>query len=216
MVTNLSATNSIVSQWMSEIRDTAMQADRSRFRRNIERIGEACAYEISKTLRYKSETVTTPLGQSLCAVLETQPVVATILRAGLPLFNGILNFFDDADGAFIGAYRKHHPDESFEICQQYLTNPPLDDRPLIIADPMLATGASIVLALDSILANENPSVIHIVCVIACREGIDYVQKRFPNAYIWAAAIDDELSQKGYIVPGLGDAGDLSFGKKRQS
>ena len=216
MVTNLSVSNSLISEWVREIRDIDVQNDRSRFRRNLERMGEVTAYEISKTLPYKYIDVQTPMAEATCAVLEAQPVIATILRAGLPLYQGLLNFFDKADSGFIGAYRKHHSDETFEIDQQYVTCPPLAGRPLIVADPMLATGASLILAISSLLEYDQPSQIHIVTAISCTVGIEAIVHRFPDAHIWAAVIDDELTSKGYIVPGLGDAGDLSFGKKRQA
>jgi len=216
MVTNLSDVNSLLRTWIREIRDIGMQNDRARFRRNLERIGEVAAYEISKTLNYEDITVTTPLGEASCAALSQQPVIATILRAGLPLQQGLLNYFDHADAAFIAAYRKHNRDGSFEIEQQYLTAPDLEKRVLIIADPMLATGASLALSIDALLENGNPSSIHLVTAIACTEGIDYVLRRHPEVTIWTGDIDYELTGKSYIVPGLGDAGDLSFGSKRQS
>ncbi|MGN6477740.1 MAG: uracil phosphoribosyltransferase [Flavipsychrobacter sp.] len=216
MVTNLSLHNSILSEWVRQIRDVEVQADRMRFRRNMERIGEIAAYEISKTLPYKLISVQTPMGQSECFELEHQPVLATILRAGVPLHQGLLNYFDQADNAFVAAYRKHHRDGSFEIDQQYLTCPELEGRPLIIADPMLATGASLVLTLENLTDGCKPSVIHFVSAIACTEGIDLVTRKFPDVHIWTAAIDDELTARGYIVPGLGDAGDLAYGVKKQS
>lgn len=215
MIINLSNENTILSEWVREIRDTNLHEHRMLFRRNMERIGEICAYEISKKLPYKNITVQTPLGETSCAVLEEQPVLATILRAGIPLHQGLLNYFDKADCAFVAAYRKHHRDGSFEIEQQYATSPSIKNRPLIIADPMLATGASLILALQTLTDNEKPSQIHIATAIACTVGIEQVKRQFPNAYIWAAAIDDELTAKGYIVPGLGDAGDLSYGSKLQ-
>lgn len=216
MVTNLSQQNSLLGEWMCEIRDSLVQSDRMRFRRNMERIGEIAAYEISCILPYKEITVQTPMGESVCNVLATQPVLGTILRAGVPLHQGLLNYFDKADNAFIAAYRKHHRDGSFEIEQQYVTCPDINGRPLIIADPMLATGASLVLALETLLGMGKPSEIHVVCVIACTVGVEYLQRKFPDVHIWAGDIDDELTAKGYIVPGLGDAGDLSFGEKMQS
>jgi len=216
MVTNLSSLNSLVSEWVREIRDTSIQHDRLRFRRNMERIGEVTAYEISRVLPYREITVQTPLGEAPCVELEQQPVLATILRAGIPLHQGLLNYFDKADNAFVAAYRKHHRDGSFEIAQHYMTSPPVEGRPLIIADPMLATGASLVLALQTLTEEEQPSQLHIVTAIACTVGIEYVERKFPGAYIWAATIDEELTARGYIVPGLGDAGDLAYGSKRQS
>lgn len=216
MVTNLSDINSLLSGWVRELRDTSIQNDRLRFRRNLERIGEVAAYEISKVLPYKNITIQTPLGEAECVELEQQPVLATILRAGVPLHHGLLNYFDRGDNAFIAAYRKHHRDGSFEIEQHYVTSPSIDGRPLILADPMLATGSSLVLALQTLTENEKPSQIHVVCAIACTIGIEYLERKFPEVQIWSAAIDDELTARGYIVPGLGDAGDLSYGTKRQS
>jgi len=215
MVVNLSVQNSIVSEWMSEIRSTVVQEDRMRFRRNMERIGEVAAYEISKQLPYIETTVQTPMGESTLYTLAKQPVLATILRAGIPLHQGLLNYFDKADAAFIAAYRKHHRDGSFEIEQQYITCPLLHDRTVIIADPMLATGASLLITLQALMAYGTPGTVHIVAAIACSEGIENILRKFPDANIWAGDIDDELTAKGYIVPGLGDAGDLAFGNKRQ-
>jgi uracil phosphoribosyltransferase len=216
MVKNLSEQHSLISNWISEIRDSSIQADRMRFRRNIERIGEATAYEISKTLEWKEVETTTPLGISISRVLKTQPVIATILRAGMPLHHGMLNYFDKADNAFIAAYRKHHPDGSFEISLEYLSSPSLDGRPLIICDPMLATGASLVKTIEFLKREGNFTELHIASVIACTEGIDFIRRNAPQAKIWCGAIDEELTAKGYIVPGLGDAGDLAYGEKQQS
>ncbi len=216
MVTNLSDTNSLLSIWMREIRDTGVQSDRMRFRRNMERIGEIAAYEISKTLVYEEVTVQTPMGEAASLQLSGEPVLATILRAGIPLHQGLYNFFDKADGAFVAAYRKHHRDGTFEIKQEYVTTPQLDGRTLIIADPMLATGASLGLAIATLLQNGTPVAIHIVAAIACTEGIEYISRKFPEAFIWAGAIDEELTARGYIVPGLGDSGDLSYGNKMQN
>lgn len=216
MIINLSENNSILSNWIAQLRDVNVQTDRMRFRRNLERIGEIAAYELSKKLEYTERDVETPLGEAKCAELTHKPVIATILRAGLPLHQGLLNYFDDADNAFVAAYRKHHRDGSFEIEQQYSTCPSIDGRPLIIADPMIATGQSLVISLKSIINNEKPSQIHIVCAIACSVGLEYVKRKYPEAYIWAGAVDDELTAKAYIVPGLGDAGDLAFGEKKQS
>lgn len=215
MVYNLSVQHSLLSHWVAEIRDVTLQQDRMRFRRNMERIGEVAAYELSKTLPFSESTVQTPLGEAPAGMLASQPVLATILRAGLPLHEGLLHYFDRADCAFIAAYRKHHRDGSFEIEQHYITCPSLDGRILIIADPMLATGASLLLALETLLGYGQPAQIHIVTAIACSIGIEHVIRRFPDAYVWAGDIDDELTAKGYIVPGLGDAGDLAFGSKQQ-
>ena len=182
----------------------------------MERIGEVSAYEISKLLPYKEVVVQTSLGEAVCMELEQQPVLATILRAGVPLHQGLLNYFDKADNSFLAAYRKHHRDGSFEIQQHYVTSPGIDKRPLIIADPMIATGASLELAIRTLTENETPSQIHIVTAIACTVGIEMIERKFPEVYIWAAAIDEELTARGYIVPGLGDAGDLAYGGKLQS
>ncbi|MBS1616650.1 MAG: uracil phosphoribosyltransferase [Bacteroidetes bacterium] len=216
MITNLSEHHSLLQVWMRALRDVALQNDRARFRRNLERIGEIAAFEISKSLPYEEITVQTPMGECTCYALSQQPVVATILRAGLPLHQGVMNFFDEADAAFIAAYRRHKRDGSFEIAQQYLTAPNLNDRDLILADPMLATGASLALSLDVLKATGKPSSIHVVSAIACTEGIDLIMRRHPEVHIWAGAIDEELTARGYIVPGLGDAGDLSFGPKTQA
>lgn len=201
---------------MREIRDNNIQGDRMRFRRNMERIGEIAAYELSKTLPYNDIVVQTPMGEASCRELAEQPVLATILRAGVPLHQGLYNYFDRADAAFVAAYRKHNRDGSFEIKQEYVTCPPLDNRPLIVADPMLATGSSLVLAIDALLENGTPQSLHIVTAIASTQGIDYVSRKFPDAHIWTGDIDEELTAKAYIVPGLGDAGDLSYGSKRQN
>lgn len=216
MVVNLSKHYSVMCDWINEIRDMELQCDRMRFRRNLERIGEVAAYEISKTLAFNQVDTQTPLGISNSKSLQQQPILGTILRAGLPLHQGLLNFFDKADNAFVSAYRKHHPDGSFEISMEYVACPELDDRVVILSDPMLATGASLVKTIQALREEGNPKEIHIVCVIACTVGIEYVHRNEPNAKIWCGAIDDELTAKGYIVPGLGDAGDLAFGAKQQS
>ena len=215
MVINLSDDHSLVSNWVSELRDVDIQTDRMRFRRNLEKIAEVAAYEISKKLPWVEKETTTPLGISLCKVLEKQPVLATILRAGLPMHQGLLNYFDRADNAFISAYRKHQPDGTFEINLDYISCPDMEDRVVIISDPMLATGSSLVKTLQYIREEGSPSEIHIVCAIACTVGIEYVTRAEPRATIWCGDIDDELTAKGYIVPGLGDAGDLAYGVKVQ-
>lgn len=215
MVINLSEKYSLVSDWVCELRDVQIQQDRMRFRRNLERIGEVAALEISRTLAYVEKETTTPLGVSTSRVLRDQPVLATILRAGIPLHQGLLNYFDKADNAFISAYRKHNRDGSFEISLDYISSPDIENRVLIIADPMLATGSSLVKTIQYLRAEGHPSEIHIVTAIACTVGIEYVQRSEPQVKIWCAAIDEELTAKGYIVPGLGDAGDLAFGAKVQ-
>ena len=216
MVKNLSEHHSLVSNWISELRDTSVQGDRMRFRRNIERIGEIIAYEISKTLPWEEQDITTPLGISKVKLLKSQPVLGTILRAGLPLHQGMLNYFDKADNAFIAAYRKHHTDGSFDISLEYLSCPVIDNRVLIICDPMLATGASLVKTIDLLKKEGTPSELHVAAVIASTEGIDFLRRHEPTVKIWCGSIDEELTAKGYIVPGLGDAGDLAFGEKSQS
>ena len=213
MLYNLSENNSLINQFVAELRDIHLQKDRFRFRKNIERIGEICAYELSKTLPWKTETITTPLGQKQMRTLAEQPVVATILRAGLPLHQGITNYFPGADNCFISAFRRHKPDGSFDIVVEYLAAPDLNNRIVILADPMLATGQSVVLACKAMLKNGKPKELHIVNLIGSTEGIAHVQQHLPEATIWIAAVDEELNHHGYIVPGLGDAGDLSFGEK---
>jgi uracil phosphoribosyltransferase len=215
MIVNLSKQHSLVSNWISELRDMTIQNDRMRFRRNLERIGEVAAYEISKVLAFKETEVETPLGTATSKVLENQPVIATILRAGLPLHQGILNYFDKADNAFISAYRKHNKDGTFDISLDYISCPEIEDRVLIISDPMMATGASLVKTIHFLKAEGRPKEIHIVAAIACTVGIEYVKREDPAVTIWCGDIDDELTAKGYIVPGLGDAGDLAFGVKIQ-
>jgi uracil phosphoribosyltransferase len=215
MVINLSDQYSLLSNWVSELRNVQVQTDRMRFRRNLERIGEVAAYEISKVLEFEEKEVQTPLGISVCKLLKDQPVLATILRAGLPLHQGLLNYFDRADNAFISAYRKHNRDGSFEISLDYVSCPELEDRVVIIADPMLATGSSLVKTIQFLREEGRPKEIHIVVAIACTVGIEFVQRTEPNVKIWCGSIDEELTAKGYIVPGLGDAGDLAFGTKVQ-
>lgn len=217
MIVNLSEQHSLVSNWVSELRDVNVQTDRMRFRRNLERIGEIAAYEISKELPWKTVETPTPLGIHESKVLEDQPVLATILRAGVPLHHGMMNYFDKADNAFISAYRKHHRDGSFEINLQYMSSPSLEGRIVIISDPMLATGASLVKTIQYIKQEGNPKQIFIVSAIACTVGIEYIHREAgENIKIWCGDIDDEITAKGYIVPGLGDAGDLAFGIKVQS
>ena len=216
MITNLSEKHSLVSNWIAELRDVSIQTDRMRFRKNIERIGEVIAYEISKTLPWEEREVTTPLGIAKEKMLTQQPVLATILRAGMPLHNGMLHYFDKADNAFIAAYRKHHRDGSFEISLEYLSCPSLENRTLILCDPMLATGASLVKTIEYLRREGAFNSLHIACVIACTEGLEFLKRHEPTAHIWCGAIDEELTAKGYIVPGLGDAGDLAYGEKSQS
>ncbi len=216
MIVDLSKQHSLVNQFVSEIRSLDTQHDRMRFRKNIERFGEICAYEISKTLEYENKRIVTPLGTLDVPLLKEQPILGTILRAGLPLHRGVLNYFDHADNAFISAYRHHLEDGSFEIRLEYLASASLDNKILIIVDPMLATGSSMVMTLKQIYKFGKPKHTHIVCVIASKAGVEKVQNNLTDFTIWTGAIDDELNSKAYIVPGLGDAGDLAYGGKVQN
>ena len=216
MVINLSEQHSLISNWVAELRNVDVQNDRLRFRRNLERIAEVIGFEISKTLAWEDKEITTPMGISVCKTLKEQPVLATILRAGLPMHNGLLNYFDKADNAFISAYRKHKADGSFDIALEYMAAPDIENRILIISDPMLATGASLVKTIQLLRGEGNFAELHIVCAIACTVGIEYVRRAEPKATIWCGDIDNEITAKGYIVPGLGDAGDLAYGIKLQS
>jgi uracil phosphoribosyltransferase len=214
MIHVLGRENSIFNQYIAEIRDINVQKDSMRFRRNMERMGEIFAYEISKTFKYVNKEVTTPLGIANASVLERQPIIASILRAGLPLHQGVLNYFDRSQNSFISAYRRYHKDGSFDIQVEYLASPQLDGETLILCDPMLATGNSMVLSYQALLKRGMPAHIHIVSLITSMEGVDYVKKHLPeNVTMWIGAIDEELTAHAYIVPGLGDAGDLAFGVK---
>lgn len=214
MVHNLSVNNSIFCSFISEIRDHAIQKDSMRFRRNMERIAEILGYELSKSLDYVNRNVTTLLGDAEVSVLKEQPVLATILRAGLSMHQGLLNYFDYSESAFISAYRKHTSAEDFDIQVEYLASPNLDNKTVIISDPMLATGNSMVMVYKALLKQGNPSKIFVVSAIATPIAIDYIKKHLPdNTEIWVGAIDTELTAQSYIVPGLGDAGDLAFGVK---
>lgn len=209
----LSEKNSIVNQFIAEMRNVEVQQDRMRFRRNMERLGEIFAYEISKTLSYESTEVETPLGVSETSLLVEQPVLMTIVRAGLPLHQGLLNYFDQADCGFIGAYRKTKKSGAFEIAKKYVTSPDLKDRIVIMVDPMLATGSSMVLSCKELLATYTIKELHIVAAISSEEGLEHVKAYLPKAKLWIGVIDSEMTSKAYIVPGLGDAGDLAFGEK---
>lgn len=215
MVHILTDTNSIANHFIAELRNTEVQTDRMRFRRNLERIGEVFAYEISKTLMYEQADITTPLGEAETYLLAEQPVLATIIRAGLPLHQGLLNVFDQADCAFIAAYRKTKKSGEFEIYKEYQTSPSLDNRIVIISDTMLATGRSMVLVCKDLLAQYKIKSLHIVSAIASDEGVEHVKAYLPTANVWVGAVDDELTSKAYIVPGLGDAGDLAYGSKNE-
>ena len=214
MLNILGNQNSIVNQFIAELRDEQIQKDRMRFRRNLERLGEIFAYEISKHLPYTTKEITTPLGIASVPVLTEQPIIGTILRAGLPLHQGFLNYFDSADNAFISAYRKHHKDGSFDIKLEYVSAPRLNDRILILNDPMLATGSSIVMTYRRLLELGTPSHTHIVAALASTQGVNHVKSHLPSdVTLWIGAVDEELTAQAYIVPGLGDAGDLSYGNK---
>lgn len=214
-VINLSAQSSLLQQYVTELRDVAIQKDRMRFRKNIERIGQIMAYEISKTMQWEPVEVTTPLGVHHAQKLSEQPVLATILRAGLSMHHGLLSFFDQADCAFISAYRKHHDDHHFDIVVEYLASPDINNRVVLLIDPMLATGQSIDLTYQALLRYGTPRQLHVVSLIASKPGVDYLRPRLHGAILWLAAIDEQLDGQGYIVPGLGDAGDLSFGEKME-
>ena len=211
----LSEQFSLVNSWINELRNVEIQHDRMRFRRNMERIGEIAAFEISKTLEQKEIEIQTPLDTIKVKEIAVQPVITTILRAGVPLFEGILNYLDKADCGFVAAYRKHDANDYFSIKQDYLTCPNIEGRSLIVADPMLATGASLIEAIKDLLTNGKPTELHIVAAIASRQGVETIENAYPNAKIWVGAIDENLTSKGYITPGLGDAGDLSYGEKLQ-
>jgi len=211
----LNRQNSIANSFIAEIRDKSIQKDRLRFRRNMERLGELFAYEISKTLTYKECAVETPLGIANEKIHSDKIVLATILRAGLPFHQGLLNYFDHAENAFVSAYRRHHKDGTFEIELEYQSCPNLDGTTLILADPMLATGASMHVTLEALGQNGKPKTVHIVTAISSSTGLEYVKRLHPEAYFWIGALDEELTAKSYIVPGLGDAGDLAFGTKLQ-
>lgn len=214
-IRHLGQENSIFNTFISELRNVDVQKDSMRFRRNLERIGEIFAYEISKEFEIESREIVTPLGIANMSLVKDVPVLATILRAGLPFHQGFLNYFDKADNAFISAFRKHYRDGTFEIQVDYISTPVLDDRILILADPMLATGKSMYLAYQELLANGTPKHTHIVSSIASTQGVEYLQSKLSpvNCTIWVGAIDEELTAQSYIVPGLGDAGDLAYGYK---
>ena len=215
-VVKLGKQNSIFNHFIREIRDVNIQKDSMRFRRNIERIGEIFAYEISKEMDYENKEITTPLGISTESLMSEKPILATILRAGLPLHQGFLNYFDSSDNAFISAFRKHKKGGEFEIKIEYMSAPDFEGKTIILCDPMIASGASMIMAMEAILSKGKPKHIHIVGVIASSEGVNYVKQNIPmqNCTLWLGAEDSEMTSQSYIVPGLGDAGDLSFGEKK--
>lgn len=212
---NISRKNSILNTFISEIRSTTIQSDRMRFRKNIERIGEVLAYEMSKYLDYKATAIKTPLGISHVNLPQNDLVLCSILRAGVPLHNGLLNYFDTADNAFISAYRRHHHNpETIDIVIEYMASPSIEGKTLVLVDPMLATGQSLRTAFEALKPFGTPDSIHLACVIGSEDGINFIRKAFPkNTHLWIAAVDPILNDHGYIVPGLGDAGDLAFGEK---
>ncbi|WP_310993894.1 uracil phosphoribosyltransferase [Aequorivita marina] len=215
IIHDFSKANSIINQYISEVRDVTIQQDRMRFRRNIERIGEILSYEMSKTLSYSSNLVETPLGKKTLGVPDTDIVLCSILRAGIPLHQGILNYFDGVENAFISAYR-YHPDDGdeFEVRVKYLASPSIEGKTLILADPMLATGRTLENVLRALEPLGKPKQIHIISIIGAKPGIDLADIIFPkDTHLWIAAVDDALNERGYIVPGLGDAGDLCYGPR---
>ncbi|MDR1877387.1 MAG: uracil phosphoribosyltransferase [Flavobacteriaceae bacterium] len=215
IVHDFSKTQSILNHFVGELRDIIIQKDRMRFRKNLERIGEILGYELSKTLEYYTVNINSPLGVKPTELLVQQPVLCTILRAGLPLHQGMMNFFDQAETTFVSAFR-HHPnsDREFEIVVEYLATPSLQDKTLIISDPMLATGKSLANVYEVLLNQGTPKKVHIVAAIGSNPGIEYIKTKLPeSAELWIASVDDKLDENQYIVPGLGDAGDLAFGKK---
>lgn len=214
MIFNLDKTTSIANVFLAELRDENIQKDAMRFRKNMERLGEFFAYEISKTLEFERKETQTPLGLAKTAFLPQQPVLATILRAGIPLHQGLLNIFDQSESTFITAYRKNHKNGNFVIQVEHISTPDLTDKVVIMADPMLATGMSMVLCCKEILNRYQIKELHIVAAIASTEGVSHVRANLPKAKLWLGAIDEEMTSKSYIVPGLGDAGDLAYGIKQ--
>ncbi len=213
-VTDFAKTDSLLSRYMMELRNVDIQHDMLRFRRNLERIGEIMGYEISKTLHYEDKEITTPLAQCVCREISDKVVLATIFRAGLPFHQGFLNAFDHAENAFVSAYRKYKEKESFDVFIEYIASPDLTGKTLILVDPMLATGASMELSYRALLTKGQPAKVHVASVIASQQAVDYIKATFPeNTEVWIGAVDPEINSHSYIVPGLGDAGDLAFGGK---
>lgn len=213
MVHNISEQNSIANKYLAQLRDVSIQQDRMLFRKNLTRLGQIFAYEISKTFKYRTENTETPLGIASSYLPENKVVLATILRAGLPFHMGFLDFFDDADNAYVSTFRKHHKDGTFEVSLEYLNCPDVTGSTLILTDPMLATGSSMHKTLEAIIQIGKPKAVHIAAIIAANYGLNYIKRLYPKAHIWIAAEDEELTAKSYIVPGLGDAGDLAYGGK---
>lgn len=214
-IVDLSQNNTLLNQFLVELRDINMQRDSMRFRRNVERIGKIMAYEISRDLPFRHVDIQTPLGVSHTCIPAVQPVIATILRAGLPLHQGFLNYFDKAENAFVSAYRKYIDENNFDIHIEYIAAPQIENKILILTDPMLATGSSMELAYQALLTKGEPSHIHVASVIASRQAVEHIKKTLPEdkTTVWCAAIDPAINEHSYIIPGLGDAGDLCFGEK---
>lgn len=214
-IVNFAEQRSLVSQYMAELRDIDVQTDMLRFRTNLRRIGQIMAYEISRTLQFRREEIQTPLAKADADVIDTKLVLATIFRAGVPFHQGFLDYFDRAENAFVSAYRKYKEKENFDVCIEYLASPRLDGKTLVLADPMLATGASMELSYRALLTKGTPAEIHVASVIASQKAVDYIAEHFPaeKTTLWVGAIDPEINAHSYIVPGLGDAGDLAYGTK---
>ena len=214
-IVNFSENNSEINRFVAELRDTNIQGDRLRFRKNLERIGEIISYELSKDLHYSPKEIKTPLGIISINTSDDKLVLGTILRAGIPFHQGFLNYFDNAENAFVSAYRKYKDKLNFEIFIEYIASPRIDGKVLILTDPMLATGGSMELAYRALLTKGDPEHVHIASIIASQKAIEYVQEHFPSdkTTVWVGAIDPELDDHSYIVPGLGDAGDLAYGEK---
>ena len=214
MICDLSKTNSVFSTFISELRDVEIQKDSMRFRRNLERVGEILGYELSKELQFDAIDITTPLGVAGTSLIKNQPVLSTILRAGLAMHQGLLNYFDKSESAYVSAYRKHSTPDEFEVFVEYMAAPRIDDKVLIISDPMLATGTSMALVYKALLKQGTPSKVIVVAAIATPEALELLKKKMPtNTAYYIGAIDDELTAQSYIVPGIGDAGDLAYGEK---
>ena len=216
MLHHICKDNSVASVYLSQLRDVNQQGDRALFRKNLERLGEIFAYEISKVLNYQEVQIDTPLGTAVSRVLADDIVIASILRAGLPMHDGLLNYFSEAENCFIAARRMHHKDGSFDIDVEYITCPDINGKVVILCDPMIATGSSMHKALEAMLAIGDPRQLHIATAIISTYGLDYLRRMYPRAHMWIAAEDEELTAKSYIVPGLGDAGDLAFGGKTEA
>lgn len=214
-IVNFDKEKSLISQYMLELRDVEIQKDRLRFRKNLERIGQIMAFEISKRLEYTETDIDTPLGIAKCNKLSGHVILGTILRAGLPFHEGFLSFFDNAENAFVSAYRKYKEKDHFDIHIEYIASPRIDNKTLILVDPMLATGSSMDLSYEALLTKGHPDKIHIASVIASQQAIDFIKEHFPadKTTVWVGAIDDHINEHSYIIPGLGDAGDLAYGEK---